>query len=50
MFPYSMVILVLWTLFLLLFWMLGIPLGVAASYAYPWRTPFVRRSTIPILR
>ena len=35
MFPYSMAILVLWTLFLLLFWMLGIPLGVAASYVYP---------------
>jgi aminobenzoyl-glutamate transport protein len=30
-----MVILVLWTIFLLLFWMLGIPLGVAASYVYP---------------
>ncbi len=35
MLPYSITLLIVWTLFLLLFWSLGIPLGVAASYSYP---------------
>ena len=35
MLPYSIVFLVVWTLFLLLFWALGIPLGLQASYVYP---------------
>jgi aminobenzoyl-glutamate transport protein len=33
--PYSLSFLVLWTLFLLLYWMLGIPLGLQAAYVYP---------------
>jgi aminobenzoyl-glutamate transport protein len=33
--PYSMVFLVLWTLFLLLFWTLGLPLGLQSAYVYP---------------
>lgn len=35
MLPYSIVFLVCWTIFLLIYWQLGIPLGVAAPYAYP---------------
>lgn len=35
MLPYSICILVLWTAFLLLYWGLGIPLGIQASYVYP---------------
>lgn len=35
MFPYSVTFIVLWTLFLLLFWGLGIPLGIGSSYTYP---------------
>jgi p-aminobenzoyl-glutamate transporter AbgT len=35
MLPYSVVLLVTWTIFLLLFWMLGLPLGIAAPYTYP---------------
>ncbi len=35
MIPYSIVFMVFWTAFLLLFWMIGIPLGLGASYAYP---------------
>jgi len=35
MFPYSISFLVLWTLFLILFWMIGFPLGLEASYVYP---------------
>jgi aminobenzoyl-glutamate transport protein len=35
MFPYSISFLVLWTLFLILFWMVGLPLGIEASYVYP---------------
>jgi para-aminobenzoyl-glutamate transporter family len=35
MFPYSISFLVLWTLFLVLFWMVGLPLGIEASYIYP---------------
>ena len=35
MLPYSVTFLVLWTLFLLAYWALGIPLGLAATYSYP---------------
>ncbi|MFL0804136.1 MAG: AbgT family transporter [Agarilytica sp.] len=35
MLPYSVVILCCWTAFLLLYWALGIPLGLQASYVYP---------------
>jgi aminobenzoyl-glutamate transport protein len=35
MLPYSLGFLVVWTVFLLLYWMLGIPLGLQASYGYP---------------
>lgn len=34
MMPYSIALSLLWTLFLLLFWGLGIPLGIGASYEY----------------
>ncbi|MEQ9825883.1 MAG: AbgT family transporter [Puniceicoccaceae bacterium] len=34
MLPYSIAMLILWTLFLLGFWMLGIPLGFGSSYLY----------------
>lgn len=33
--PYSIALSVLWTLLLLAFWGLGIPLGIGASYTYP---------------
>jgi aminobenzoyl-glutamate transport protein len=35
MLPYSVVLLVGWTLFLLIFWGLGLPLGLQAGYTYP---------------
>lgn len=35
MLPYSITILLLWTVFLLVYWGLGIPLGLQASYVYP---------------
>lgn len=35
MLPFSATFIVVWTLFLLLFWALGIPLGLLASYSYP---------------
>ncbi|MGI9628474.1 MAG: AbgT family transporter, partial [Longimicrobiales bacterium] len=35
MLPYSVVFLVVWSAFLLLYWMFGIPLGLGASYVYP---------------
>jgi aminobenzoyl-glutamate transport protein len=35
MLPYSMTFLALWSLFLLAYWMLGIPLGLQAPYEYP---------------
>jgi aminobenzoyl-glutamate transport protein len=35
MLPYSISFLVLWTAFLLVYWMLGIPLGLQAPYTYP---------------
>jgi aminobenzoyl-glutamate transport protein len=34
MLPYSVTFIVLWTLYLVLFWMLGIPLGLQAGYIY----------------
>jgi aminobenzoyl-glutamate transport protein len=34
MLPYSIVFTVAWTLFLILYWYLGIPLGLDASYEY----------------
>ncbi|MFP4207691.1 MAG: AbgT family transporter [Wenzhouxiangella sp.] len=35
MLPYSIALAVLWTAFLLLYWTLGLPLGLQASYVYP---------------
>jgi aminobenzoyl-glutamate transport protein len=35
MLPYSVVFLVLWSVFLLAYWFIGIPLGLQASYVYP---------------
>jgi len=35
MLPYSLTFLVSWTAFLLIYWKLGIPLGIAAPYTYP---------------
>jgi aminobenzoyl-glutamate transport protein len=35
MLPYAVTFLVIWTAFLLLYWTLGIPLGLQASYVYP---------------
>ena len=35
MLPYSMSFLAVWSIFLLLYSMLGIPLGIQASYSYP---------------
>ena len=35
MLPYSIVFLVIWTVFLLIYWWLGIPLGFDTSYEYP---------------
>jgi aminobenzoyl-glutamate transport protein len=35
MLPYSITFLVLWTIFLLIYWALGIPLGLQAPYNYP---------------
>ena len=35
MLPFSIVFLVGWTVFMLLYWQLGIPLGLQASYVYP---------------
>ncbi len=35
MLPYCIVFLVCWTVFLLIFWGLGLPLGFQASYTYP---------------
>ena len=34
MLPYSVTLLIGWTLFLLAYWALGLPLGIAATYAY----------------
>ena len=35
MLPYSIAIMICWTIFLLIYWGLGIPLGVQSSYVYP---------------
>ncbi|MEM6287825.1 MAG: AbgT family transporter [Bacteroidota bacterium] len=35
MLPYSVVFLIAWSAFLLLYWTVGIPLGLQASYVYP---------------
>lgn len=35
MLPYTICILLLWTIFLLGYWALGIPLGIQANYVYP---------------
>ena len=35
MLPYSVVFLVVWTAFLLVYWAIGLPLGFDASYTYP---------------
>jgi len=35
MIPYSITFTIVWTLFLILYWMLGIPLGLQANYIYP---------------
>ena len=35
MLPYSLSLIVLWTLFLLGFWALGLPLGIGSTYTYP---------------
>lgn len=35
MLPFSLTFLVLWSLFLLLYWGLGLPLGLQANYVYP---------------
>ncbi len=35
MLPYSLVFLIGWTLFMLIYWYLGIPLGLQASYVFP---------------
>jgi aminobenzoyl-glutamate transport protein len=35
MLPYSITFLVSWTIFLLIYWMLGFPLGLRAPYTYP---------------
>jgi aminobenzoyl-glutamate transport protein len=33
--PYSVLFLVTWTIFLLVFWALGLPLGIQGAYTYP---------------
>jgi aminobenzoyl-glutamate transport protein len=35
MLPYSVVFMILWTIFLLVYWQLGIPLGLDAPYVFP---------------
>jgi len=35
MLPYSVTFIIVWTIFLVVYYMLGIPLGFGASYAYP---------------
>ena len=35
MLPYSVIFLITWTIFLLAYWALGIPLGLQSSYVYP---------------
>jgi para-aminobenzoyl-glutamate transporter family len=35
MLPYSVTFIIVWTMFLIVYWVLGIPLGLQASYTYP---------------
>ena len=35
MLPYSVTLLVSWTIFLVIYWIIGIPLGLQATYVYP---------------
>ncbi|MEM6966599.1 MAG: AbgT family transporter [Bacteroidota bacterium] len=35
MIPYSIAFILIWTVFLVMFWLLGIPLGLQATYTYP---------------
>ena len=35
MLPYSVTLFITWTIFLVVYWILGIPLGLQASYVYP---------------
>jgi aminobenzoyl-glutamate transport protein len=35
MLPYSVSFLILWTIFLLVYYAIGLPLGIQASYTYP---------------
>jgi aminobenzoyl-glutamate transport protein len=35
MLPYSITFIIAWTLFLLFYWWLGVPLGLQASYGWP---------------
>ena len=35
MLPYSLVFIICWTLFLIAYWLIGIPLGLQAGYVYP---------------
>ncbi len=35
MLPYSITFLIFWSIFLVVYWMLGIPLGIQATYTYP---------------
>jgi len=35
MIPYSIIFAVVWTLFLLIYWWIGIPLSFEANYVYP---------------
>lgn len=35
MLPYSICLLIAWTIFLVIYWSLGIPLGIQSSYIYP---------------
>jgi aminobenzoyl-glutamate transport protein len=39
MLPFFFIFLITWTIFLLVYWGLGIPLGLQASYVYPALTP-----------
>jgi aminobenzoyl-glutamate transport protein len=34
MLPYSVTFIITWTIFLLLYWAIGVPLGLQASYSY----------------
>jgi len=35
MIPYTVVFLIVWSIFLLIYWAIGIPLGLQAFYTYP---------------